>query len=84
MAGLITNQDKMKTYLITFLTNYEEAGLIITTDKGIEYAKSRAEYLGAWDGYSIEEINTTDEGAYCSVNFGSGYFGKLDDNGECS
>jgi hypothetical protein len=74
----------MKTYLITFLTNYEEAGLIITTDKGIEYAKSRAEYLGAWDGYSIEEINTTDEGAYCSVNFGSGYFGKLSDNGECS
>lgn len=74
----------MKTYLITFLTNYEEAGLIITTDKGIEYVKSRAEYLGAWDGYLIEEINTTDEGTYCSVNLGGGCFGKLNDNGECS
>ena len=74
----------MKTYLITFLTNFEEAGLIITTDKGIEYAKSRAEYLGAWDGYSIKEINTIDEGAYCSVNFGSDYFEKLNNKGECS
>ena len=74
----------MKTYLITFLTNYEKAGLIITTDKGIEYAKSRAEYLGAWDGYSIEEINTTEEGVYYSVNFGNGYFGKLNGKGECS
>jgi hypothetical protein len=74
----------MKTYLITFLTNYEEAGLIITTDKGLKYAKSRAEYLGAWDDYSIKEINTTEEGVYYSVNFGSDYFGKLNDNGECS
>ena len=70
----------MKTYLITFSTNYEEAGLIITTDKGIEYAKSRAKYLGAWDGYSIKEINTTEEGAYCRINFGDSCFGKLNDN----
>ena len=70
----------MKTYLITFLINYEEAGLIITTNKGIEYAKSRAEYLVAWESYSIEEINTTEEGVYCSINFGDGCFGKLNDN----
>lgn len=70
----------MKTYLITFSTNYEEAGLIITTDKGIEYAKSRAEYLGAWHDYSIKEINTTEEGAYCCINFGDSCFGKLNDN----
>jgi hypothetical protein len=29
----------MKTYLIKFLTNYEEAGLIITADKDILWYK---------------------------------------------
>lgn len=32
----------MKTYLFRFQTNYEEAGIIITTDKGLEYAKQYA------------------------------------------
>lgn len=67
----------MKTYLITFETNYGESGIIITTDKGIEYVKKQAEPLGAWDAYSIEEINTTEEGSFCYVNFVSGTFGNL-------
>lgn len=70
----------MKTYLVKFQTNYEEAAIIITTDKGIEYAKERALYLGAWDGCEIEEINTADEGVYCSVNYGT-FYGKLNEKG---
>ena len=32
----------MKTYLVTFQTNYEEAGIIITTSKGEDFAKEAA------------------------------------------
>ena len=69
----------MKTYLFRFLTNYEEAGIIITTNKGLDYAKEKALYLGAWDVNDITEINTEEEGVYNSVNFN--LCGKLNDIG---
>lgn len=72
----------MEIFLIKFMTNYEEAALIITTDKGIKYAKSRAEYLGAWEGYTIQKINIKNEGEFCSVNFGHNYSGILNEKGE--
>jgi hypothetical protein len=72
----------MKTYLVKFQTNYEESAIIITTDKGMQYAKERALYLGAWDGCDIEEVNTVEEGIYCSVNFGA-FYGKLNKDGLC-
>lgn len=66
----------MKTYLAKFQTNYEEAAIIITTSKGIDYAREKALELAVWDGIEIEEINTEEEGVFCSVNFGE-YSGKL-------
>lgn len=60
----------MKTYLAKFQTNYEEGAIILTTSKGLEYAKEKIDKLGAWPGFSIEEINTKEEGVFCSANFG--------------
>lgn len=60
----------MKIYLFRFQTNYEEAGIIITTDKGLEYAKQYALELGAWDTNDVVIINTTTEGVVERINFG--------------
>ncbi len=59
----------MKVYLFRFDTNFEEAGIIITTNKGLEYAKEKALELGAWDVNDFTELDTMKEGVYTSVNF---------------
>ena len=60
----------MKTYLFTFQTNYEEAGIIITTSKGLDYAKKLATEKGAWNTNSWKIIDTTKEDFITTVNYG--------------
>ena len=59
----------MKVYLFRFDTNYEEGGIIITTDKGLEYAKEQADILGAWHTNEVIIIDTETEGAIDTVNY---------------
>lgn len=60
----------MITYLFKFQTNYEEAGILITTSKGLEYAKEIAfNQLGAWEVDDVTIIDNKEEGVYTSVNF---------------
>ena len=67
----------MKTYLFRFDTNYGEAGIILTTNKGLEYAKEKALWLGAWDTNDIVEIDIVTEGTYVSVSYGGNIQGIL-------
>ena len=60
----------MKTYLFRFDTNYETAGIIITTAKGLDYAKKLADEKGAWDFNDITIIDTETEGFIDFINFG--------------
>ena len=54
-------------YLVKFRTNYEESGIVLITKKNINYVKEKVEALGAWDGYTITEL---EEEFYYSINFG--------------
>lgn len=64
------NCDIMKTYLFRFDTNYGTAGIIITTAKGLDYAKKLADERGAWDFNDITIIDTKTDGFIDFVNFG--------------
>lgn len=59
----------MKTYLFRFQTNYGEAGIIIVTSSGLEWAKGWALKMGAWDVNDVEEINAEEEHFLALVNF---------------
>lgn len=60
----------MITYLFKFQTNYEEAGILITTAKGLDYAKEIVfNQLGAWEINDVTIIDNKEEGVYTSVNF---------------
>ena len=60
----------MITYLFKFDTNYEEAAIIVTTEKGLDYAKEKAKELGAWYTSDVTIIDTLTEGATLKVNYG--------------
>lgn len=46
----------MKTFIVSFTTNYGLSVMIINSED-VEIAKKLAKEHGAWDGFEIEELN---------------------------
>jgi len=51
----------MKTYIANWDTNYGLSVIVINA-KNREDAKKIAEEKGAWDGYELDELDTSNEG----------------------
>lgn len=51
----------MKTFIVTYTTNYGLAVMLINNEN-IEMAKIIAKENGAWDGFGIEELDKVSKG----------------------
>ena len=60
-------KNNMRRYLITWMTIYEEAAVIVATSQGENHAISIAESIGAKD-YTVTDITIMSEGQYYTTN----------------
>lgn len=51
----------MKTFIVTYTTNYGLAVMVINSEN-IENARKEAELNGAWESYDIEELDLKTKG----------------------
>jgi hypothetical protein len=59
--ALIKEQFTMKTFIVTYDTNYGLAVMVINNEN-LEMAKIIAKENGAWDGFFIEELDKDKKG----------------------